>query len=83
MARRTRGDANSAEPDTIQGAPLEPIRIVERELTRPDGTKVVVEVPVYPPFRLLDRERASGRTPTTRKRSADAGRPKRSGGAKG
>ncbi len=39
----------------IEGAPLEPIAVVERELTRPDGTKLKVEVPVYPPFRLADR----------------------------
>ncbi len=35
-----------------RGAPLEPIKVVERVLTRPDGTKVRVEVPVYPPFEL-------------------------------
>ena len=39
----------------VRGARLEPIRYVERELTRPDGTKLRVEVPVYPPFRLEDR----------------------------
>ena len=39
----------------IRGARLEPIRFVERELTRPDGTKLRVKVPVYPPFRLEDR----------------------------
>ena len=39
----------------IRGARLEPIRYVERELTRPDGTKLRVKVPVYPPFRLEDR----------------------------
>jgi hypothetical protein len=44
------------EPQTgIEGAPLEPIAVVERELTRPDGTKLRVEVPVYPPFRLAER----------------------------
>jgi len=44
------------EPRTgIEGAPLEPIKVVERELTRPDGTKLRVEVPVYPPFRLAER----------------------------
>ena len=36
----------------IRSAPLEPIRVVVRELTRPDGKKMKVEVPVYPPFRL-------------------------------
>jgi hypothetical protein len=58
-ARRTRpGDKKkqAAEaPEGVQCAPLEPIRTVERELTRPDGTKLRVEVPVYPPFRLPDR----------------------------
>lgn len=39
----------------VAGAPLEPIRVIERELTRPDGTKLRVKVPVYPPFRLLER----------------------------
>ena len=39
----------------IRGAPLEPLRYVERELTRPDGTRLRVKVPVYPPFRLEDR----------------------------
>lgn len=41
-------------PDAVRGAPLEPIRVVERELTRPDGTTLKVKVPVYPPFRLRD-----------------------------
>ena len=35
--------------------PVEPIRMVERELTRPDGTKIKVSVPVYPPFQLIPR----------------------------
>jgi len=39
----------------IRGAPLKPLRFVERELTRPDGTKLRVKVPVYPPFRLEER----------------------------
>ena len=39
----------------IEGAPLEPIAVVERELTHPDGTKLRVAVPVYPPFRLAER----------------------------
>ena len=34
---------------------VEPIRMVERELTRPDGTKIKVSVPVYPPFKLMPR----------------------------
>ncbi len=39
----------------VRCAPLEPIRYVDRELTRPDGTKLRVKVPVYPPFRLEER----------------------------
>ena len=48
---------------TIQSAPLEPIRVVERELIRPDGSTVVVEVPVYPPFKLEagEKPRATSR----------------------
>ena len=38
----------------VRGADLEPIRHVSRELTRPDGSKLVVKVPVYPPFKLRD-----------------------------
>lgn len=41
--------------DTVKGAKLEPIRVVRRELRRPDGTVVQVDVPVYPPFRLEER----------------------------
>ncbi len=52
----------------VRGARLEPIRYVERELTRPDGTKLRVKVPVYPPFRL--EERPAPKTPVDeRKRS--------------
>ena len=52
----TKEDILDPEPQTgIEGAPLEPIAVVERELTRPDGTKLRVEVPVYPPFRLAER----------------------------
>ena len=53
----------------IRSAPLEPIRVVVRELTRPDGKKMKVEVPVYPPFRLEEgaertaRQAASERAP--------------------
>ncbi len=38
----------------IESEELEPIEVVRRELTRPDGSVVVVEVPVYPPFRLSE-----------------------------
>ncbi len=38
--------------EEAQNSRPEPIGVVERELTRPDGTKVRVEVPVYPPYQL-------------------------------
>jgi hypothetical protein len=51
----------------IRSAPLEPIRVVVRELTRPDGKKMKVEVPVYPPFRLEDgSDRAARATASER-----------------
>jgi len=87
--RRTRGDAKrpedaAADAGRVEGEPLEPIRVVQRELTRPDGTTVVVEVPVYPPFRL--KERPAGRPPApARKRGAPSLRrktPRSSGNAK-
>ena len=52
----------------VRGAKLEPIRYVERELTRPDGSKLCVKVPVYPPFRLEERPSAKS-TPEAPKRS--------------
>jgi len=51
----------------VPGARLEPIRYVERELTRPDGSKLRVKVPVYPPFRLEERP-APQAPPEARKR---------------
>jgi len=53
----------------VPGARLEPIRYVERELTRPDGSKLRVKVPVYPPFRLEERP-APQTPPEPRKRTA-------------
>jgi len=53
----------------VPGARLEPIRYVERELTRPDGSKLRVKVPVYPPFRLEERP-APQAPPESRKRPA-------------
>ena len=59
MARRSKdaaiGSETSREP-LVRCARLEPIRVVERELTRPDGTTCRVKVPVYPPFRLEQRK---------------------------
>ena len=36
----------------VRGATLEPVRVMRRELVSPSGNVVVVDVPVYPPFRL-------------------------------
>ncbi len=55
MARRSSNTANKGADLGIRGAPLEPIGVIERELTRPDGTKLIVKVPVYPPFKLEER----------------------------
>lgn len=44
---------------SIRGAVLEPLRTVRRELVSPGGRIVVVDVPVYPPFRLESRDEAS------------------------
>ncbi len=46
--------SGSSEP-LVKGAKLEPIRVVRRALTRPDGSTLEVDVPVYPPFRLEER----------------------------
>ena len=45
-------DRSNPPDEEATESPIEPIRMVERELTRPDGTKIKVTVPVYPPFRL-------------------------------
>ena len=82
MARRSektqdQDDEEIAVPDDgggrglgtlVPGARLEPIRYVERELTRPDGSKLRVKVPVYPPFRLEERP-APQAPPEARKRA--------------
>ncbi len=56
---RSKAATNFETSDTaIQGAALEPMRVVRRELVSPSGSVVVVDVPVYPPFRLeTERER--------------------------
>ena len=48
-------NADTSDTDeTLERVKLEPIRTVVRELKRPDGSTVTVEVPVYPPFELKD-----------------------------
>ena len=78
MGRNARADeelATAGALGEVRGAELEPIGVVQRELTRPDGTKLVVEVPVYPPFRLADAP--GGRKPP-RARAAPSLKRKRS-----
>ncbi len=53
-----RSKVESEEPARreVEGAKLEPMRVVRRELVGPDGSTVEVDVPVYPPFRLMTPE---------------------------
>ena len=74
MARNTSEAEETPKIGEVEGAKLDPIRVVKRALTRPDGSTVVVEVPVYPPFRLA--EQGSGRKPA-RSRSAPSLKRKR------
>jgi hypothetical protein len=57
VAQRSKGTAKNldTEPARIKGERLKPIRRVMREIERPDGTIIRVEVPVYPPFKLKNR----------------------------
>jgi len=43
------------------------VDVVERELTRPDGTTMKVKVPVYPPFELKKPAAKSARSRTSRR----------------
>lgn len=58
MPRKSKNAAKNfeANPHDLECEDLEPIRTVVRELTRPDGTTLRVEVPVYPPFRLKEKK---------------------------
>lgn len=77
LARRG-GDAKQRTGhDAIQGEELEPIRTVERVLTRPDGTRVRVQVPVYPPFQL--KQRASEKPPPRKAAPPRVGRKRSTG----
>ena len=60
MARRNKDTARKLEarPTRVEGERLKPIRRVMREIRRPDGTILRVEVPVYPPFKLKGRRKA-------------------------
>ena len=75
MARNTAEAEEAPKVGEVEGAKLDPIGMVKRKLTRPDGSTVMVEVPVYPPFRLADRPTA--RKPALRTRSAPSLKRKR------
>jgi hypothetical protein len=75
VARNTAEAEEAPKVGEVEGAKLDPIGKVQRKLTRPDGSTVVVEVPVYPPFRLSDRP--STRKPPVRPRSAPSLKRKR------
>jgi len=49
---------NAPQNSNIQSEQLDPVRVIERELIRPDGTTMKVRVPVYPPFQLKQRPAA-------------------------
>jgi hypothetical protein len=53
LEEETAGEPSDAE-EKPRAPALEPIGTVRRELIRPDGKKVYVDVPVYPPFRLAE-----------------------------
>ena len=57
VARQNKSAANNLEASAraIECEALEPVRKVVRELKRPDGSTLRVEVPVYPPFRLKEK----------------------------
>lgn len=56
MAKRSKnGGTFESKDGPVEGAQLTPLRIVKREIVTPDGTKITVDVPVYPPFRLKGR----------------------------
>jgi hypothetical protein len=70
------GSKGSRPRDSVKGAKLEPIRVVRRELRRPDGSTLEVDVPVYPPFRLEERPEKR----PAKRREAAAKPPKRETG---
>lgn len=73
MGRQPKADTRRTLEILVPGARLEPIRVVRRELTLPNGTKQVVDVPVYPPFRLEDR--SPPKPHTSRNRGRRKARP--------
>jgi hypothetical protein len=71
MARSRRAAEANEEPEVEPQPKPEPVATVKRELISPTGQKVLVDVPVYPPFRL---ETHVQQKPSERRRGK-AGRP--------
>ena len=67
MARTKAATNFETSNAAIRGAALEPMRVVRRKLVSPSGSVVVVDVPVYPPFRLETKREP----PAARAQSAD------------
>ena len=79
MGRQRKADSRGEQETLVPGEVLKPIRVVQREITLPDGSKQIVDVPVYPPFQLEQRPpskpptRARGEAkPRTRRAKAQA-----------
>ncbi|HXV36191.1 MAG TPA: hypothetical protein VEC18_03525 [Myxococcota bacterium] len=58
--KRAVNDIEAPPARGVESEPLKPIRKVMREIVRPDGTILRVEVPVYPPFKLKQRGQSKG-----------------------
>jgi hypothetical protein len=71
MAHRPRPTAEATEePEAEERPKPKPVGTVKRELISPTGHKVLVDVPVYPPFRL----EAHGEQKPPERRRGRAGR---------
>jgi len=83
MANREKGAPaeetaeKTAAPDAAaEKRPLPaPIGTVRRTLVRPDGKKIAVDVPVYPPFQLESGAQAPPKPPLRRPRKGPKPRP--------
>jgi hypothetical protein len=66
------------DDEPIRGAALAPVRTVRRKLVSPSGREVVVDVPVYPPFRLASDEERKLAAAKNAKNGHDGGAPRAS-----
>jgi hypothetical protein len=71
--------APEADAEAPAPRPLpKPIGTVRRTLVRPDGTKIAVDVPIYPPFRLESGEPAP-QAPKPPRRARPGAKPRPTG----